>query len=261
LRLSDNQALTAALSYADIVMPVFILDPILWESSKVGIRRKAFLAEGLRHLAESLRARGSALTIRIGNPAHKLAELIDETGATVIFAEEDYSPYARQRDANPSENVPLYLVPGLTVHHPLQVVNPKGRPYTVFTPFSKIWKSLPPPIQTLPAPLHLPSPPEIPSEPLPDFHEVPSAFVIGESEAQKRLARFTQGAYPPIFAYHHHRDRPDLNATSTLSPYLRFGMRSARQTMLTALKLLPRAPSPDARKGVESWLNELIWRA
>lgn len=46
LRLSDNQALTAALARADGVVPVFVLDPVLLSSPHVGQKRVAFLMAG-----------------------------------------------------------------------------------------------------------------------------------------------------------------------------------------------------------------------
>jgi deoxyribodipyrimidine photo-lyase len=52
----------------------------------------------------------------------------------------------------------------------------------------------------------------------------------------------------------------DLDATSVLSPYLRFGMLSAGQAVLAAQQALQNAPDKNARKGAETWLNELIWR-
>ena len=66
LRLSDNQALTAALAQADQVIPTFIIDPALWHSAYSGEKRLAFLLGGLRHLAADLEARGSRLLIRRG---------------------------------------------------------------------------------------------------------------------------------------------------------------------------------------------------
>ncbi len=48
LRLSDNQALAAALHQAEVVIPVFILDPKLLESPLVSQQRLAFLFDGLR---------------------------------------------------------------------------------------------------------------------------------------------------------------------------------------------------------------------
>lgn len=64
LRLTDNQALAAALAYADRVAPVFVLDPALLNSPCVGPKRVAFLLSGLRVLDADLRARGSRLIVR-----------------------------------------------------------------------------------------------------------------------------------------------------------------------------------------------------
>jgi len=50
MRLSDNQALTEALRQAEVIVPVFILDPKLLASEYTGPARLAFLFEGLREL-------------------------------------------------------------------------------------------------------------------------------------------------------------------------------------------------------------------
>ena len=52
----------------------------------------------------------------------------------------------------------------------------------------------------------------------------------------------------------------DLDGTSGLSPYLRFGMLSARQAAWAAHEAEAQAADASARKGAETWLNELIWR-
>ena len=52
----------------------------------------------------------------------------------------------------------------------------------------------------------------------------------------------------------------DLNGTSSLSPYLKFGMISLRSAAACALEALHHVENPDNRKGAEIWLNELIWR-
>ncbi len=82
----------------------------------------------------------------------------------------------------------------------------------------------------------------------------------GEAVALSRLRAFTGGASPPIFSYRANRDRPDLDATSSLSPYLRFGMISARTVAVAAYGAMADAPSDAARAGAETWLSELIWR-
>jgi deoxyribodipyrimidine photolyase len=70
LRVTDNQALAAALAYAEQVVPVFVLDPALLDVPTAGEKRVAFLFSGLRQLDVDLQARGSRLIVRRGHPAH-----------------------------------------------------------------------------------------------------------------------------------------------------------------------------------------------
>lgn len=264
LRLTDNQALNAALSYAEQVVPVFIFDPCLLSSPYVGLKRLAFLLEGLRHLDSELQARGSYLVVRRGDAWDELVALLAESGADVIFAEEDFSPYARRRDARIGEELPLRWVSGLSVHPPGTVLKTDGTPYIVFTPFSRAWRSLPSPgANSVPvAPRHIPTPPGLPGRPIPTEPALPSTvpFPAGDVEAQHRLIAFADGEDAPVYRYAETRDRLDLDGTSALSPYLRFGMLSARQAVVAALAAIESALNPEARKGAESWLNELIWR-
>ncbi|MBL8055806.1 MAG: deoxyribodipyrimidine photo-lyase [Anaerolineales bacterium] len=258
LRLTDNPALQAALRHGAVV-PVFILDPAASGSRyhARAQRRQAFLYASLRSLDAELRARGSRLVVRTGRPAEVLAQLAAETQANGLFAEEDHSPYARRRDAAVQGVLPLTLTGGLTVHHPANVQKAAGGPYTVFTPFSKAWHALrrPTPADLEPAPARLPAvSPALASEPLP-AGEAPADFPAGEAEARRRLERFLAG---PIHAYAEGRNQLAEAGTSSLSPYFRFGLLSARTAAVAALEAAGRAPQP--ANGAGTWLTELIWR-
>ena len=259
LRLADNQALAEALRKAEVMVPVFILDDKLLASSYVGDARLAFLFAGLRALDTSLRERSSGLILRRGDPLEVLTRLMEESGAEAIFAEADVSPYARARDLRVANKLPLQLMPGHTVHMPDQLLKADGKPYTVFTPFSRMWRGLPFPGSPLPAPEHLPALPPLASLPIPSSPMQPEggAFPAGEAEAQRRLAAFTENA---VYCYTDDRNRMALEGTSGLSPYLRFGMLSARQAASAAQQAAAWAQNETERQGAETWLNELIWR-
>jgi deoxyribodipyrimidine photo-lyase len=264
LRITDNQALASALLNADQVIPTYILDPALLASAYVGSKRLSFLFGGLRHLDSALRSRGSRLVIRRGDPCQELSALLAHSDANIIFAEEDFSPYARRRDGYAAEHLPLTLVAGLTVHPPGSVLKADGNPYRVFTPFSRSWKALPLPgaDSILQAPRRIPTPPKSCSQSIPSLPALPSAvpFSPSEAEAQRRLSHFVDGDNPSIYDYTDRRNRLDLAGTSTLSPYLRFGMLSVRQAAITAQAAIEAAPNAPSRKSAETWLNELIWR-
>jgi deoxyribodipyrimidine photo-lyase len=264
LRLADNQALAAALSHGPRVIPVFVLDPTLLDSAYMGEKRLAFLFGGLRTLDEDLRQRGGQLILRRGDPSEELASLVEGTGAEAIYAEEDHSPYARQRDQRVAERLPLTLTPGLTVQPADAVRKADGDPYVVYTPYRRSWKALPMPRprDVLPAPASIQVPSELGSLKIPAEPALPAGvpFPWGEAEAHRRLERFLEGGDPPVYRYASGRDRLDLDGTSRLSPYLRFGMISARQAVVSALHAIEAAPDSDAEEGAQTWLDELIWR-
>ena len=165
LRLTDNEALTTALQTAKNVIPVFIFDPVILNSPNLGEKRLAFLFAGLRQLNADLRQRNSYLVVREGNPHTELAALILETEAEAIFAEEDFTPFAQRRDKAIANELPLTLVPGVVIHHPDTIYKKDGRPYTVFTPFSKQWQERPFPTPTSvhPAPEQITTPANLPT--------------------------------------------------------------------------------------------------
>ncbi len=254
LRLEDNQALTVALNAGTGVVPAFILDEHLL--AKPAEKRHGFLFEGLRALDEDLHRLGSRLIIRRGDPVEEIANLAAEIGAGSVFAEQDVSPYSLQRDSAVAAKVNLILVHGLGIHPISLITKSDGSPYTVFTPFSRAWKALPASDHVLPAPASLPAIPGFASVPLP-LLPAPDSFPAGELEGRRRLNAFLAG---PIFDYEAGRDRPDLNGTSSLSPYLRFGMISARKAAAAARQASRLVPDAQSRAGCESWLNEIIWR-
>ena len=262
LRLADNPALTAALAMADQVIPLFILDPHLAQAPTTGAKRLAFLLDGLRSLDADLARRGSRLIFRQGDPQTVLADLVTAAGAGAIVAQADVSPYARRRDAAVAEHLPLQLTPGVTVFPSDVVTKADGSPYTVFTPFSRAWKALPPNLTPLPAPGRIPTPVDLASDRIPASPALPPdvPFEASEAEAQRRLRAFADGLQAPIRRYHELRDRPDLDGTSQLSPYLRFGLISPRQAAAAAYAILDGATDAAGRRGAEVWLNELIWR-
>ncbi len=263
LRLTDQLTLKAALDEGEVV-PLFILDPQLL--SRPAPKRHNFLFAGLNALDQSLRERGAYLVVRAGEPSQVLRQVLAESGATTIYAEEDYTPYARRRDEQIQRELPLKLITAQTVHHPASILKPDGKPYTVFTPFSKAWKAKLGELKPLAAPQRIPTPPNLFSEPLPAFELDPN-FPAGEPEGLLRLENFTHpptypfrtGTASGIYAYAELRNRMDLDGTSQLSPYLRFGMVGMRQAVAAAVQAI-RASSPGMSKSAETWLNELIWR-
>jgi deoxyribodipyrimidine photo-lyase len=93
LRLADNPALLACLDEADEVIPLFILDDEI--SERAGEHRRAFLANSLRALKESL---GGALHVISGNPVEVLSNLMKQYETTSIHSAFPFAPYGNARD-------------------------------------------------------------------------------------------------------------------------------------------------------------------
>ena len=110
--------------------------------------------------------------------------------------------------------------------------------------------------------LALNTPEDLESLPIPDRpslrKDIP--FKPGEEEAARALSAFLRGAGAPIFEYSDGRNLLGEDGTSKLSPYLRFGMISARKVYSAARQANQYAQQADEHRGVEDWINELIWR-
>lgn len=271
LRLSDNQPLSSALAHAERIVPVYILDDEFSDASSQNEKRVGFLLSGLRRLDHDLRSRGSRLVIRSGDPVEELASLMAETGASAIFTQEECAPYDARRDAGLAKVLPVQFVSGQTVHPIDAVRQASGEPYSVFTPFSKAWKSLPMPSvrDVLPPPVSLAPPPDVSSLSIPAEPALSPAvpFPPGEAEAQRRLRSFVdggkgdpRGCRAPIYCYDSDRNRLDHDGTSQLSPYLGLGMLSARQAVVSALSAMDAATDSEAEYSAQLWLDALVRR-
>ena len=264
LRLGDNQALAEAIRHADEVIPLYILDSKLINGRKSSKKRLAFLYLGLRQLDADLRKLGSRLIVRWGDPVGVLSKFVNEQKVGGIFAEADFSPYARSRDSRVAAGQPLALVGSPGLRHPNEVLKDDGAAYTIFTPYMRAWKKhgIPERQDLLAKPERIVTPDIIEGavlpEPIKDSGEI--HFHPGEEEGNRRLERFIEINKGGIFNYADLRNRMDLGGTSELSPYLRFGMISARQAVVAANEAIQLAADPEGENGADTWLNELIWR-
>ncbi len=264
LRLTDNPALAEALRQGPVT-PVFILDPAALRSRyhRSASIRQAFLFDGLRQLGTDLMSRGSRLIVREGQPEDVLSTLMRETGADRVVAAEDYSPFARRRDARVAAVVPLTLTGGIAIRPPQAVLKADGNPFKVFTPFSKIWLMQPDPHREdlIDAPSSLSAvDASIGGVDIPQGSAGRSGFPAGEAAALERLERFAAGGDAAMLDYAEGRNMLGQDGTSELSPYLRFGMLSPRLAAVTAIEQRANATNTEGRRGASVWLNELIWR-
>ncbi len=257
IRLHDNPSLTAALENADQLIPLFIIEPGLMD--KAAPKRRAFLLRALADLDRELQELGSQLILRQGPANHALEKISKFLDSVAIFAHEDFSPFAKARDKAIADRFDLHLEKGVVLRHPTEILKNDGDPYVVYTPYKNKWyrKPIPTPADCLPAPDQLPPLPKgLTSESLPAAQPV-AGFPATANKAQNRLTDFTSGA---IQHYNSQRDRLDLNGTSRLSPYLRFGLISAREAFGQSQIAFLQADDDQTRAEIRTWMDELVWR-
>jgi deoxyribodipyrimidine photo-lyase len=252
LRVHDHPGLVEAVRTSDEVVPLFVLDPALLEVSP---NRARFLLEGLIDLDRSLRQRGGRLVLRHGEVARTAIALAAETAADRVFVTADHTALARRRQATLAEGlaaggIGLRVVGGNAVVEPGDLA-PAGRDaYVVFTPYHRAWSHAPR-RSVLPAPDRIVVPDEVLSDPLPDPRSVAVEALDlpagGERHGRDRLEAFlrTRAA-----SYGERRDDMAADATSRLSPYLRFGFVSANEVAHRASRV----------GGAEGFVRQLAWR-
>jgi deoxyribodipyrimidine photo-lyase len=249
LRLNDNAGLYHALKSGKPVVPVFILDSeILDKLENKEDRRVEFIHKSLLDLQELLVEMKSSLHVFSGKPLDIFAEICRLYEIENVFTNNDYEPYARERDALiknylSGKNISFQSYKDQVIFEKDEVLKPDGKPYTIFTPYSKIWKAK---LNKYyfkqyscekyftnffsQAPLKIPS--------LEDIGFIASGNSFPPQTFDQAL----------IEHYAEKRNFPGIASTSKLGIHLRFGTISIRQLATRASKLSA------------VFLNELIWR-
>ncbi len=264
LRLADHRALHAASRCANGagVLGVFIVDRVLLGSS--GPTRVNYLARTVASLNESMNGR---LVIRTGDPAEVLQQLATKFGVQNVFATQEYSPYGIRRDERVRRRlagaaVQINFVDSNYLVAPGSVRSASDQPLKVFGAFRRRWDPLVDVDEA--TDLSLSDFVEVPSETAHSLVAIaatrrPSYFgdlpdgpaevqmPAGEAAAASALTDFVSKAEN----YADQRDRPDLEGTSRLSAFIRFGVLHPRQ-IVRAL----------AMRDVDNdlFLSELAWR-
>src|SRR4051812_49002194 len=98
LRLTDNTALSAAVSAHDQIVPIYLVSTWKKEHRWTGPPRQEFLCGCLASLAKNLEAKGGRLIIRQGAAEQVLPMLARELGAEAIYFNRDPDPYGREME-------------------------------------------------------------------------------------------------------------------------------------------------------------------
>ena len=242
LRLEDNTALNKALLNGEPVLPLFIFDEQILSDLPNDDPRVNFIYENLQVMNEKLSSYNTSILCLKGNPIEVWKELVESYSIKSVYVNKDYEPYARDRDQEieallGKNGVSFFSCKDQVIHEENEVLKKDGTPYTVFTPYKNKWLEL----YKQKAPEHLVSNSNFHQNKIP----FPSLDALGIEKSSIKVQEYSLAQ---VYKYSEIRDFPAVDATSYLSPHLRFGTVSVR-TIIAALK------SSD-----EVFMSELIWR-
>ncbi len=249
LRLTDNTGLYHALNSGLPVVPVFIFDKnILDKLEDAEDKRVTFIHNALQEIQAGLKTFNSTLHVFYGTPVEVFNLLTEKYVIKNVFANHDYEPYALKRDSTIAALLKARSISFLTYKDQVifekdEVVKPDGKPYTVFTPYSRKWKAALSDVHKQQFPVEKYTHQFIKEDhfPLPSLQSMgfsPGSAFFPSKELNDKL----------LIQYADKRNFPALHATSKLGVHLRFGTISIRQV------------ARQCRKLSDTFLYELIWR-
>lgn len=249
LRLEDNVGLYHCLKDNNNVLPVFIFDKeILNKLSDKKDRRVDFIHQAISRINQLLIEQGSSLLVLNSTPIDAFQLLSEKYNISAVYTNRDYEPSAIARDIEieqflKTKNIEFKTFKDQVVFEKSEVVKANGEPYTIFTPYSNVWKKK----------LSEVGVQSVETKSLFNHFYKTSAFKI-PTLAEIGFEKTEQAFSVPVVdtnlikSYDLTRNTPSVNGTTKLSVHLRFGTISTRALVQIALK------------HNETWLNELIWR-
>ncbi|GEC73058.1 deoxyribodipyrimidine photo-lyase [Flavobacterium flevense] len=246
LRLEDNIGFYHALKSKFPVIPLFIFDEAILDSLPEDDARVGFIHETLSKINAELKLTGSSLLVKKGKTQQVWQQLIEEFDIKEVFFNKDYEPYARERDESicqllEAHQCITFSFKDQVIFEENEITKADGLPYTVYTPYKNKWLEK----FHQEKPIREYSTSGLVSNLYTSNFSFPSLEQIGFVESPVKVKPYTLDT---LDNYQETRDFPAVDATSYLSPHLRFGTVSVRKMVNFAVKTNA------------VFLSELIWR-
>ena len=243
LRLEDNLGLSEALKGKYPVLPVFIFDSRITDELDENDARITFIFDQLSDLSLKLKSYSGSVFCAKGIPINIWKNLLDKFNIQAVYANEDYEPYAIQRDKTIEQlladnGVKFNLYKDQVIFAKEEILKSDNTPYTVFTPYKNKWleKFYRKPVQENSSFNYL------------NFYKTNLSFPgLSELGFKRSSIEVLNYDLDKLENYEEVRNFPALNQTSHLSPHLRFGTVSIRRVV-------------QETSGNQAFLSELIWR-
>jgi deoxyribodipyrimidine photo-lyase len=290
LRVNDNRALRLASEKAQEagvpLITMYIVSPQDFEAHLTAPIRVDFTLRTLEVLRKDLDKLDIPLHVETVDDRktvpRKIGELMEEWGASHLFANMEYEVDELRREAKlvrqlAAEGRSFDVVHDTCVVPPGELQSGSGNQYAVYTPWYKAWMRH---VHGNPELLNLFEPPsknpsnareafsslfasEIPGEVsgktlTPDQKKRAHAyFPAGEHEARDRLHKFCEER---IGGYADRRNFPSDTGTSSISVHLASGTISARTCVRTARDRNKTKKLDGGSQGIQTWISEVAWR-
>ncbi|UXP32672.1 DNA photolyase family protein [Reichenbachiella agarivorans] len=245
LRIEDNTAIETASRQNLPILLLFIFDESILNELPKDDARVNFIYKQLEKINHGLAAHNSSLLIKKGEIQTIWKGLTKEYNIHTVFCAKDYEPYAIQRDKLVSQllsqsGTRFEQVKDQVIFEENDILKADGTPYTVYTPYKNKW------LEKFYQPRLIQKWKE--NNQAIYFqadYTFPSRTELGFKQSNRSVKPFS---LDQLKNYQDKRDYPGLDATSYLSPYLRFGSISIRQVVDLANQVN------------QTFLSELIWR-
>ena len=249
LRLYDNSGLSEATNGKLKVIPIFIFDTSITEKLPKNDRRINFIYDNLKMMDEELKIKfNSSISVFKGNPSEVFDKLTSEYKINTVCTNNDYEPYAILRDSTikkilSDKNIEFKSFKDQVIFEKNEIVKDDGKPYVVYTPYMRKWKSI------FNEDLTIINKKRVVN----NFHKKSICKLLnlkdyGFFENECKIEDFKLNS-EIVTHYAERRNFPSLESTSKIGPYLRFGIVSIRKIVSGLLSFKD-----------QTFLNELIWR-
>ena len=146
LRFQDNAGLAAALQSGHPVLPLFIYDQTILEKLPKNDARVTFIFDQVERLAHEAHEAGGGLLARYGRTPDVFRQLLKDYDVAAVYTNEDYEPYATERDKAiaqllEKEKVEFNTFKDQVIFAKDEVLTKNGKPHKVFGAYSKAWKA------------------------------------------------------------------------------------------------------------------------
>ena len=301
LRVKDNNGLSLAKSITNLVTGIYVIDNPIFNpgvnNQPISDAKIWFLGNSLLELKQKWEKAGSRLIIIGGNPETIIPKICNCINADGVIWNLNYEPYEIDRDSKVKTNLTLlnkkyHEVSDQLLVDPLLIKNGSGKPYKVYTPFFRNWRSKVSnslesksfyfySINSLAKKdgelididdshsIYLEqilNSSAIKEKSALDFilqnHGFKGACLCpcspGENAANKMLKKFINSGF--INKYDSYRNLPYEDSTSKLSASINYGTISIRNIWNSIQELKKNTTSFESIKSIETWEKELAWR-